>query len=54
MNVVSRTYEVFIEVNRVEENEAGKGDSEVQALNREVRGGLPAKVASEQRREVRE
>ena len=54
MNVVSKTYEVFIEVNSVEENEDGKGDSEVQALNREVRGGLPGKVASEQRQEVRE
>lgn len=54
MNVVSRTYEVFIMVNRVEENEAGEGDSEVQAFNREVRGGLPWKVASEQRQEVTE
>lgn len=29
-------------------------DSEVEALNREVRGGLSEKVASEQRQEVRE
>lgn len=45
---------MFVEVNGMQENKAGEGDSEVEALNREVRGGLSEKVASEQRQEVRE